>query len=59
MQKQETVEHDSYRAEGKPGSYLLPVANIGSNSYLNNAELIQDEFKDFFVKVSWQYFCIQ
>jgi hypothetical protein len=27
----ETVEPGSWRAEGKPRNYLLPVANRGSN----------------------------
>jgi hypothetical protein len=37
----------------------LPLGNVGSNNYSNEAKRIRDEFKEFFVtpqgEVPWQY----
>jgi hypothetical protein len=53
------VEPGSWIAEGMPDINMLPLGNVGSNNYSNEAKRIRDEFKEFFVtpqgELPWQY----
>jgi hypothetical protein len=53
------VEPGSWRAEGITDINMLPLCNVGSNSYSNEVKRIRDKFKEFFVtpqgEVPWQY----
>jgi hypothetical protein len=43
------VEPGNWRAEGMPDNSMLPLDNVGNNSYSNEAKRIRDEFEEFFV----------